>query len=166
MTERVKAMANFLCEVLLTEEPLKQAVGDGVEAGAVIDFWGVVRGTEGGREIEGIDYEAHRQMAEHQLQRIAGQAAETFGLALVIVHHRIGFIGVGEPSLFLRVTSAHRSEAFRASQWIVDDLKKRVPIWKRPRFKNIVASMDDVDSRDDQSKRDAERPGSTIPATV
>jgi molybdopterin synthase catalytic subunit len=166
VTEQVKAMANFLCEVLLTEAPLKQPDGDGVEAGAVIDFWGVVRGTEGGREIEGIDYEAHRQMAEHHLQRIAGQAAETFGLTLVIVHHRIGFIGVGEPSLFLRVTSAHRIEAFRASQWIVDELKKRVPIWKRPRFKNFVACMSDAGSCNDQSKRGAERPRSTIPATV
>jgi molybdopterin synthase catalytic subunit len=159
-------MANFLCEVLLTEEPLKQPDGDGVEAGAVIDFWGVVRGTEGGREIEGIDYEAHGEMAKHQLRRIADQAAHEFGIKLVIVHHRIGFVGVGEPSLFLRVASPHRSEAFRASQWIVDELKKKVPIWKRPRFKNIVADMGDAVSRDDQSKRGAERPGSTIPATV
>jgi molybdopterin synthase catalytic subunit len=74
-------------------------------------------------------------MAEHQLKRIAEQAAERFGLKLVIVHHRIGFIAVGQPSLFLRVASPHRSEGFRASQWIIDELKKKVPIWKRPRFK-------------------------------
>ena len=74
-------------------------------------------------------------MAEHQLKRIAEQAAERFGLKFVIVHHRIGFIAVGEASLFLRVASSHRSEGFRASQWIVDELKKKVPIWKRPRFR-------------------------------
>jgi molybdopterin synthase catalytic subunit len=73
-------------------------------------------------------------MAEHQFKRIAEQAVERFGLKLVIVHHRIGFIAVGEPSLFLRVASAHRGEGFRASQWIVDELKKKVPIWKQPRF--------------------------------
>jgi molybdopterin synthase catalytic subunit len=69
------------------------------------------------------------------LRQIAGQAAEKFPLQLVIIHHRVGFIAVGEPSLFLRVATSHRGEAFRASQWIVDELKKKVPIWKRPKFK-------------------------------
>ena len=101
----------------------------------MVAFWGVVGRFEDGREIEGIEYEAHREMAEHQLKRIAEQAADEFGLKLVTIHHRIGFIAVGEPSLFLRVTSPHRSEGFRASQWIVDELKKKVPIWKRARFK-------------------------------
>jgi molybdopterin synthase catalytic subunit len=108
---------------------------DLTNAGAVIDFWGVVRRLEDGCEIEGIEYEAHREMAEHQLKRIGKQATEKFSLQVVIIHHRIGFIAVGEPSLFLRVMSLHRGEAFRASQWIVDELKKKVPIWKRPRFK-------------------------------
>jgi molybdopterin synthase catalytic subunit len=128
-------MANYICEVVLTEDRLKAPERDITEAGAVIDFLGVVRRLEDGREIEGIDYETHREMAEHQLKRIGEQAGEKFGLQVVIIHHRIGSIAVGEPSLFLRVTSMHRGEAFRASQWIVDELKKRVPIWKRPRFK-------------------------------
>jgi molybdopterin synthase catalytic subunit len=128
-------MANYICEVLLTEDRLKAPERDITDTGAVIDFWGVVRRLEDGREIGGIDYEAHREMAEHQLKRIGEQAAEKFGLRIVIIYHRIGFIAVGEPSLFLRVTSLHRGEAFRASQWMVDELKKRVPIWKRPRFK-------------------------------
>jgi molybdopterin synthase catalytic subunit len=94
-----------------------------------------VRRLENGRDIEGIDYESHREMAEHQLRQIAEQATEKFRLQLVIIHHRIGFIAVGEPSLFLRVASPHRSEGFQASQWIVDELKKKVPIWKQPKFK-------------------------------
>jgi molybdopterin synthase catalytic subunit len=128
-------MANVVCEISVTQAPLPTWASDIADAGAVVDFWGVVRAIEDGREIEGIDYHAHREMAEHQLKRIAEQAAERFGLELVIVHHRIGFIKVGEPSLFLRVASPHRGEGFRASQWIVDELKKKVPIWKRPRFK-------------------------------
>jgi molybdopterin synthase catalytic subunit len=129
-------MANVLCEISVTQEPLVAEVSDVPGAGAVVDFWGVVRLIEDGREIDGIHYDAHRRMAEHQLKRIAEQAGEQFGLNLVRVHHRIGFIQVGEPSLFLRVASPHRTEGFRASQWIVNELKKRVPIWKRPRFKS------------------------------
>ena len=128
-------MANVVCEILVTQAPLAAGVSDIADAGAVVDFWGVVRPIEEGREIEGIDYEAHCEMAEHQLKRIAEQAAERFGLKLVIIHHRIGFIAVGEASLFLQVASPHRSEGFRASQWMVDELKKKAPIWKRPRFK-------------------------------
>jgi molybdopterin synthase catalytic subunit len=128
-------MANVVCEILVTESPLEAAAkklhGD---AGAIVEFWGAVRRFEGSREIKGIEYEAHREMAEHQLKRIAEQAAEEFGLNLVTIHHRIGFIAVGEPSLVVGVTSPHRGEGFRATQWIVNELKKKVPIWKKPRF--------------------------------
>ena len=134
--DHLKHMANPVCEVLLTKARLKAPENDGDSAaGAVVDFWGVVRGIEDGREIEGIEYEAHREMAEHKLKQIAQQAAGEFPLKLIIIHHRLGFIGVGQSSLFVRVTSQHRAEAFCASQWVVDELKKKVPIWKLPRFK-------------------------------
>ena len=130
-------MANPVCEVLLKDEQLN-ALENRVDlaAGARVDFQGIVRGSEDGREIDGIDYEAHRKMAEHQLQQIAEQAAIEFGLRLVIIHHRIGFVPVGELSLFTRVCSGHREAAFQASRSIVEELKKKVPIWKRPRFKS------------------------------
>ena len=135
MERTFKRMANSVCEVLLTDAPLEAPLQNHrCAAGATVDFWGVVRRLEDGLEIEGIEYETHKVMAEHQLRQIAGQAIEKFRLQLVIIHHRIGFIGVGEPSLFLRATSSHREEAFRGSQWIVDELKKKVPIWKKPRF--------------------------------
>ena len=147
-------MANHICEVLVTEDRLQTAADTFTAsaaaefgAGAVSDFWGMVRRLEDGCEIEGIDYETHREMAEHQLKRIGEHAAEKFGCYLVIIHHRIGFVAVGEPSLFLRVTSSHRAEAFRATQWIVNELKKKVPIWKRPRFiSDIVAGLSDANS--------------------
>jgi molybdopterin synthase catalytic subunit len=130
-------MANPVCEVLVTEARLNAPENRmDPAAGAAVDFWGIVRGSEDGREIEGIDYEAHREMAEHQLKQIAGQAAIQFELRSVIIHHRVGFVAVGEPSLFMRVCSGHREAAFQASRWIVDELKKKVPIWKRPRFKS------------------------------
>jgi molybdopterin synthase catalytic subunit len=131
-------MTNSVCEVLLTEARLENAAAKedvDLGSGAIIDFWGVVRRLEDGRDIEGIDYEAHRAMAEHQLQRIATAAAQKFQLKKVIVRHRIGFVRAGEASLFLRVATQHRAAAFEASKWIVDELKKKVPIWKRPRLR-------------------------------
>src|SRR6266699_783121 len=101
-------MANSLCEVLLTEGPLAPpAGGEQAFAGAVVNFWGVVRELEGGREIEGIDYEAHKTMAAHQLKIIADAAAENFRLNHVLLHHRTGFVRTGEASLFLRVSAQH-----------------------------------------------------------
>jgi molybdopterin synthase catalytic subunit len=129
-------MANAVCEVLVTEAQLNAPENPmDPAAGARVDFWGVVRGSEEGREIDGIDYEAHWEMAEHQLRQIAGQAAMESEFRSVTIHHRVGFVPVGEPSLFVRVCSGHRDAAFQASRWIVDELKKKVPIWKRPRFK-------------------------------
>ena len=132
-------MANVVCEISVTEAPLVVRASDVAGAGAVIDFWGVVRPIEDGREIEGIDYDAHHAMAEYQLKQIAEQATKRFELKRVIIHHRTGFIAAGEASLFLRVTSPHRREGFQASQWIVDELKKKVPIWKRPAFAKATA---------------------------
>jgi molybdopterin synthase catalytic subunit len=138
-------MANSVSQVLLTEARLdapKEDVRHGesvhwridLGAGAVVDFWGVVRELEDGRKIEGIDYEAHKAMAEHQMKVIADAAAEAFGLSQVVLHHRVGFVRTGEASLFLRVSAQHRAAAFEASKWIVDELKKKVPIWKAPAF--------------------------------
>ena len=158
-------MANCVCEILVTHTPLAAQVSDIACAGAVVDFWGIVRPLEDGREIEGIDYETHREMAQHQLKQIAEQAAEQFGLERVIVHHRIGFVAVGEASLLVRVASSHRTEGFRANQWIVDALKKKVPIWKCPRFRP-VAGIADGNTHSNQSIRSSTGPGSAIPATV
>jgi molybdopterin synthase catalytic subunit len=129
-------MANCVCDVLVTESALQAPAQDvDLAAGAIVDFWGVVRKLEDGSEIAGIDYEAHIAMAEHQLKLIANAAAEKFQLKRVLLHHRIGFVRAGEPSLFLRVCVQHRAAAFDASEWIVDELKRKVPIWKKPRFK-------------------------------
>ncbi len=129
-------MANSVCQVLLTAAPLLvPAESAPSETGAIVDFWGVVRETEEGAEITGIDYEAHREMARHQLELVAEQAREKFQLTQIVIRHRIGFVPVGEPSLLVRVGSRHRAAAFQASASVVEELKKRAPIWKHPVFK-------------------------------
>src|ERR1700737_1022176 len=129
-------MANCDCEVALMRGPLGLPSPENtLGAGAMVGFFGTVRPLEKGEEIEGIEYQAHRDMAEHQLRKIAHEAAERFDLLAIRLHHGIGFVAVGETSLFLRVASAHRGAAFEASRWIVDELKKRVPIWKSVRFR-------------------------------
>ena len=128
-------MANCDCEVALVSGPLGLTSPETVlGAGAIVEFLGNVRPLENGEEIDGIEYEAHRDMAEHQLRKIAHEAAERFDLLVIRLHHGVGFVAVGEASLFLLVASAHRGAAFEASRWIVDELKKRVPIWKSVRF--------------------------------
>lgn len=124
-------MANFHCDVALVNAALDLTSTENTfGAGAIVQFFGDVRPLENGERIDGIEYEAHREMAEHQLRKIADEAAERFGLLVVCLHHRVGFVGAGETSLFLKVAAAHRGAAFDASRWIVDELKKRVPIWK------------------------------------
>jgi len=104
-------------------------------------FWGAVRSTEDGREITGIDYEAHRAMAEHQMRLVAESVGEKFDVREIFLRHRIGFVPSGEPSVIVRVASGHRGAAFAASQWIMDELKRVVPIWKRPVFKEAASAV-------------------------
>ena len=109
--------------------------GGDPQAGAVVVFWGAVRATEEGREITGIQYEAHRAMAEHQMRLVAESAAKKFDVREIFIRHRIGFVPAAEPSVVVRVASGHRGAAFAASEWIMDELKRVVPIWKHPVFK-------------------------------
>jgi molybdopterin synthase catalytic subunit len=100
--------------------------------GAVLHFLGVVRGTEEGDPIEAIDYTAFVQMAEVQFRKLLEEAGRRWPLDSVRVVHRLGIVRVGEPSLWMEVVSAHRAEAFEACRWIIDEMKRVVPIWKRP----------------------------------
>jgi molybdopterin synthase catalytic subunit len=135
-------MAISVCEVSITEAPLAlpEARND-PGAGAIVVFWGAVRESEDGRQITGIEYEAHRGMAEHQMRLVAERASEKFDVREILLHHRIGFVPVGQPSVVVRVGSGHRGAAFAASQWIMDELKRVVPIWKHPVFKDDSAQL-------------------------
>jgi molybdopterin synthase catalytic subunit len=128
-------MAISVCDVSLTESSLDLPEReDDPGAGAVVVFWGAVRSMEAGRPITGIDYEAHPAMAEHQLRAVAENAAGKFEVREIFIRHRTGFVPVAQPSIVVRVASAHRSSAFAASAWIMDELKRVVPIWKHPVF--------------------------------
>jgi molybdopterin synthase catalytic subunit len=130
-------MAISVCEVSITHEPLDLPARENDPAsGAIVDFWGVVRALEDGREITGIEYEANRPMAEHQMRGLAEAASAKFGLSKVFIRHRIGFVPAAEASIVVRVESVRRSAAFNANQWIMDELKQTVPIWKHPVFKD------------------------------
>ena len=127
-------MANPVCKVLLTEAALRPPPYGAQGSGAVVDFLGLVRPLENGRQISGIEYEAHPEMAGHQMEQIAREALSKFELNGVTVHHRTGFVGTGEASVLVRTESKHRAESYQANQWIMNELKKRVPIWKHPQF--------------------------------
>ena len=128
-------MANEFCEILILEKPLEITPHDPKpDEGAIVEFLGTVRESEEGKPITGIFYEAYREMAQHQLEAVAREAREKFDCGMIALHHRIGLVPVAEPSLFVRVTAKHRGPAFTACQWVIEQLKQLVPIWKRPRF--------------------------------
>ncbi len=100
-------------------------------SGAVVTFLGAVRGKEEGKDIRAIEYEANREMAEHQFKLLFTELEKRWKLESINVIHRIGVVPVGEISLFVRVIAAHRGEAFAACQFFIDQLKITVPIWKK-----------------------------------
>jgi molybdopterin synthase catalytic subunit len=103
-----------------------------VNVGAVITFQGIVRAAEGQQQITGIDYEAFEPMARRQFEHIFAEVGARWPIEALRLVHRIGPVPVNEPSLWVEVTASHRREAFEACQYIIDQMKVRVPIWKHP----------------------------------
>jgi molybdopterin synthase catalytic subunit len=99
--------------------------------GAVLVFHGVVRNRHAGHPVERIRYHAYRPLAERELARLVIETRERFDLADVAVVHRIGEVLVGEDSLLVAVGSPHRQAAFEAGLWLIEELKRRLPIWKQ-----------------------------------
>jgi molybdopterin synthase catalytic subunit len=102
--------------------------------GAVCVFDGIVRDNTRGRKTLHLDYEAYREMALEQMRGLAAEAVKKFGVRDVALVHRLGRLHVGETSVLVAVASAHRGSAFEACRWLIDTLKKTVPIWKKEQF--------------------------------
>lgn len=116
----------------INEAALAKARSISAGAGAVIYFLGVVRNVEGDRNIAGLNYEAFGEMAVHQFGKIFDEVEKQWPIEGVRLVHRVGLVAVKEPSLWVEVVAPHRAEAFAACQFIIDEMKKVVPIWKRP----------------------------------
>jgi molybdopterin synthase catalytic subunit len=117
-------------EILITHDPLARAAAPPDGCGALVEFSGIVRGTESGHAIDALEYEAYQPMAEREIERIAREILATHACAWVRVHHRIGVIPVGEIAILLQAASPHRQAAFAFATAFMDRLKQDVPIWK------------------------------------
>jgi molybdopterin synthase catalytic subunit len=102
--------------------------------GAVLLFLGVVREVNDGRGVTGIEYSAYEAMAARELAAIAEEALARFHAVDVAIEHRLGELALEEASVGIAVAHAHRAEAYEASRWIIEELKRRVPIWKREHY--------------------------------
>jgi molybdopterin synthase catalytic subunit len=124
-------------QVTITAEPINESallsqrvMSQGM--GAVVCFLGVVRGTEGNANISALEYEVFQRMADHQINLLLDEMAKRWPIESMRLVHRVGLVKVNEPSLWVEAVAPHRGEAFAACQWLIDELKRVVPIWKKP----------------------------------
>jgi molybdopterin synthase catalytic subunit len=118
----------------LTREPIDVAMlASNVRAdsdGAVLIFLGVVRDQNRGRGVTGMEYEAYEDMAASVLREIGMEASRHLGTDRIAILHRTGVLAVGEVSVGIAVSSPHREEAYRASRYVIEEIKVRLPVWK------------------------------------
>ncbi len=124
-----------MIRVILQKEPINIAahlndVGTD-EDGAVVSFVGRARCRSNNRDVKYLEYEAYESMAEKELHKIARDAMERWNLTDIIIVHRFGRVEIGASSILISASSAHRDEAFKATRYIIDTIKKTVPIWKK-----------------------------------
>ena len=102
--------------------------------GATILFVGTVRDVNDGAPVSGLDYSSYTGMAERELAAIVLEAAERWDTSDIAVEHRIGTLELGQASVAIAVAHPHRAQAYEASRYIIEELKKRLPIWKREHY--------------------------------
>ena len=123
----------FITPDVLNEAPLTEFVTTGVD-GAVVTFLGVTRNHNEGRVVDYLSYEAYQPMAENKIVEIIGEMREKWELGKIAIAHRTGRVDIGETSMAVAVSSAHRKPAFESALYFVDRLKEIVPIWKKEIF--------------------------------
>jgi molybdopterin synthase catalytic subunit len=124
-------------QLTITTQPIDEAAllrqrSMPTSMGAAVYFLGVVRGTEGNANIRALEYETFQRMAEHQISLLCDELAKRWPVESVRLVHRVGLVQAGEPSLWVEVVAPHRGEAFAACQWLIDEMKRVAPIWKKP----------------------------------
>jgi molybdopterin synthase catalytic subunit len=123
---------------LLSDEPLSldRAVDEvrDERAGAIATFSGTTRVESRGRDVIHLDYEAYEGMAEAVMEEIAGQLRAQYDLCAIAIHHRTGRVAIGETSVVIAVSAAHRGDALAACKDAIDRLKERVPLWKKETY--------------------------------
>jgi molybdopterin synthase catalytic subunit len=132
----------------LTAAVAKEATGDG----AIAAFTGLVRDHNQGRKVRFLEYEAYEPMAVRALERIVGEARETWPDARLAMHHRIGRIEIGEASIIIVAASAHRAHAFAACRYAIERVKQIVPIWKHEHFEGGEVWLEGATADPDDEK--------------
>ncbi len=103
-------------------------------SGASTLFVGTVREKNAGRPVTGIDYSAYGPMAERELEAVVREASDRFGTTRIVVEHRVGTLGLGEASIVIAVSHPRRAPAMDAQRYLIEEIKKRVPVWKREHY--------------------------------
>ena len=100
------------------------------EFGAISLFVGTVRETNDGHTVAAIDYSAYTEMAESELEKIIAEAEDRFSVTALVVEHRVGALALGDVSVAIAAAHAHRGPVLEATRFVIEEIKKRVPIWK------------------------------------
>ena len=124
-----------------------------VTNGAAVLFVGAVRNVNDGRAVTGIEYAAYGAMAERELRAIADEAARAFGTEDIVVEHRLGRLDLGEASVVMAVAHPRRAQAYDASRFLIEELKRRVPIWKREEYVDGTREWVDPSARSEVTRR-------------
>ena len=128
---------------MITDKPIhldRELTRDfGPDSGALVTFTGAIRERNNGRRVKGIFYDCYREMAEREIGRIIQDVQKTHRLRNVRAVHRVGEVAVGEIWLLVAVTAEHRREAFEGCHAIVDEIKRRAPIWKKEHYADHTA---------------------------
>ncbi len=119
----------------IAPEELRIALADPA-CGGYATFEGWVRNSNEGQAVRGLEYEAFEDLGTREGERIIAEALERFGVAHAACAHRVGALAVGELAVWVGVSAAHRDEAFRACRYIIDEVKHRLPIWKKEHYLN------------------------------
>lgn len=117
----------------IAADPLQESL-ENLEAGALVVFEGRVRRRNEGREVIRLEYEAFAPLAQSEGRRVLEEVCDRYPILGAVCVHRTGTLGLGEPAVWVGVVSAHRDAGFEACRRIIDEIKKRVPIWKKETY--------------------------------